>query len=119
MMINGMRLKFLLLFYEVSRKGMALPVLLLLTLYSYSQNTYHFTKGLLLTSGSRYGREAIYTDPLAYKLYTNTLKRPADGDSFDVNQRGQAIRWQAITADSLNRLRRSGGFGGGGGFGGS
>lgn len=99
-----------------NRKKRALFTIFSLAIVSccYTQTTYHFTKGLLLTAGSRYGREAIYTDPLAYKLYTNTLKRPVDGDSFDVNQRGQVIKWQAITADSLNRLRRSGGFGGGG-----
>ena len=35
--------------------------------------TYQFTSGLIALTGSRYGREAIYTDPLAYQLYTQTL----------------------------------------------
>lgn len=69
----------------------------------------------MISSGSRYGREALYTDVLAYKLYTNTLQAPADGDSFGVSRSGQVMRWQAIAADSANRLRgRGGGFGGGG-----
>jgi predicted esterase len=94
-----------------------LALLLFTRLISYSQEVYHFTKGLLLTSGSRYGREALYTDQLAYKLYTKTLITPVEGDSFGVNQRGQGIRWQAIAADSANRLRSRGGFGFGSGGG--
>src|SRR3990170_8790881 len=81
--------------------------------YSFSQNVHSFTKGLMINSGSRYGREALYTDQIAYKLYTNTLATPAEGDSLGVDQRGQAIRWQAISADTTNRLRSRGGFGGG------
>ena len=112
-----MRIKFL-LFNNAFRKKSIFICIFSLSLLSccLSQTTYHFTKGLLLSSGSRYGREAIYTDPLAYELYTNTLKHPTDGDSFGVNRNGQAIKWQAITADSINRLRGRGGFGGGGGF---
>jgi predicted esterase len=86
---------------------------------SFSQQVYRFTKGLMITGGiSRYGREALYTDLLAYKLYTNSMKAPAEGDSLGVSQRGQANKWQAVTADSLNRLRGRGGFFGGGGGGG-
>lgn len=89
--------------------------LFLLSINLFSQEVYHFTKGLLLPSGSRYGREALYTDPLVYKLYTNSLRTPVDGDSFSVNRNGQLIKWQSITADSANRLRGRGqGFGGGG-----
>lgn len=91
--------------------------LLLAGTFSFSQEVHHFTKGLMISSVSRYGREALYTDQLAYKLFTNTMNKPADGDSFGVNQRGQAIKWQAVTADSLNRLRGRGGFGPGGGGG--
>ncbi|HYF33250.1 MAG TPA: PHB depolymerase family esterase [Chitinophagaceae bacterium] len=76
-----------------------------------SQSIHHFTEGLVISSFSRYGREALYTDQLAYKLYTNTLRKPVAGDSFDVNQRGEVIRWQAVAADSLRRLRsRSAGY---------
>lgn len=86
-------------------------------------------------TGSRYGREAIYTDPLAYQLYTNTLKQPVEGATFGTDERGQPINWLPVTADSLHRLRNNfranggapagpgvtpgsirGGIGGGGGY---
>jgi poly(3-hydroxybutyrate) depolymerase len=66
-------------------------------------------------TGSRYGREAVYTDPLAYQLYTNTLKQPNDGAVFGVDEQGQPIKWLPVTADSLNRLRLRGNFRGNGG----
>lgn len=80
---------------------------------AFTQQVYHFTKGLTAVTNSRYGREALYTDQIAHQLYTNTLKTPAEGDSFGVDQRGQTIKWQAISADSANRLRGRAGFGGG------
>jgi predicted esterase len=87
--------------------------LLFLQLHAASQEVYHFTKGLAISTANRYGREAIYTDQLAYQLYTNTLKTPKAGDTMGVNDRGQAVTWQAVTADSINRFRMRGGFGGG------
>src|SRR5688500_5984616 len=83
--------------------------------YSFSQNVHHFTKGLSVSGVHHYGREAIYTDQLAYQLYTNTLRKPAVGDSFGVDNKGQAIKWQVVVADSLNRFR-SRGFGASGYF---
>ncbi|GAB3017688.1 carboxylesterase family protein [Spirosoma pulveris] len=76
---------------------------------------YPFTKGLVALTGSRYGREAIYTDPLAYQLYTGTLKQPAEGAVFGKDEQGGDIKWIAVTADSLNRLRLRGGIRGNGG----
>src|SRR6266511_229498 len=88
---------------------------------SFCQNVFHFTKGLMINSGSRYGREALYTDPMLYRLYTNDLKKPVEGDSFQIGSREQFVKWQAVTADSLNRFRSRGGpesYRGGGGGGG-
>ena len=82
-----------------------------------AQDTVYFSKGLIVGSASRYGREALYTDQLMYQLYTNTLKQPVDGASFGTNERGQPVTWQPVTADSLHRFRGRG-FGGGGGGGG-
>ena len=82
------------------------------TVNTFSQNVYHFKKGLVIHSVSRYGREALYADQLAYNMYTKTLNIPAEGDSFGIDERGQAIKWQAIICDSMNRLRGRGGFGG-------
>lgn len=71
---------------------------------SETQPVYHFTQGLLINAPARYGREALYTDELAYKLYTNTLRTPVDGENFGKDEKGQALVWKAITADSANRL---------------
>lgn len=79
------------------------------------QTTHTFTKGLVALTESRYGREAIYTDPLAYKLYAGTLKSPKEGDVFGSDVQGRDIKWIAVQADSLNRLRwRGNGRGPGG-----
>ena len=76
---------------------------------------HHFTKGLLVNAPARYGREALYTDELAYKLYTKTLRTPVDGENFGKDDKGEAIVWKVVTADSANRLflrgQGRGGFG--------
>lgn len=77
---------------------------LLASHFSQAQETYNFKKGLIANLPSRYGREAIYTDELAYRLYTGTLKTPAAGDTISTNERGQSVIWQSISADSANRL---------------
>ncbi|UYQ95447.1 alpha/beta hydrolase-fold protein [Chitinophaga horti] len=77
-----------------------------------AQTLHQFKTGLQVTSPQRYGREAIYSDLLAYRLYTNTLKQPVDGAAFEAGQ-----SWQLVTADSANRLFRRGMGRGGGNFG--
>jgi len=72
---------------------------------SSNQKVYHFTKGLMINSGSRYGREALYSDQVAFKLYTNTMETPLEGNVFDITQKGDTVKWLAITGDSLNQLR--------------
>lgn len=86
---------------------------LLAQLPAFSQEVY-FKKGLIANLPSRYGREAVYSDELAYRLYTGTLKTPVAGDTIGTSERGQAIVWQPIEADSTNRLRPRGGMGRGG-----
>jgi pimeloyl-ACP methyl ester carboxylesterase len=93
-------------------------LLILIFLYSgasYSQEVYHFTKGLISNVPNSYGREALYTDQLAYQLYTSTLRTPVEGDSTKGSADSTSIVWQSIKADSVNRLfrpgRTRGGFG--------
>lgn len=81
-----------------------------------SQDVYHFKKGLAIVMPVRYGREAVYTDALAYQLYKQTLKTPVEGAPFGTNEKGEASVWQAIVADSADRLLLRG-QGRGGGFG--
>ncbi len=78
-----------------------------------AQEVYKFKKALAITSVHRYGREAIYSDKLAYQLFTNSLKRPVEGQLFGTNDSGQNVAWKALEADSLNRFR-SREWGGGG-----
>jgi len=70
-----------------------------------AQDTIRFTQGLAVASGSRYGREAIYTDLLAWKMYNGTLAKPAANATFTTTDKGEQISWRAITADSSGRFR--------------
>lgn len=90
---------------------------ILISLAGLAQETYYFKNALFLPSGGRYGREALYTDMLAYQMYTNTLKTPAEGAVWGKGDNGEDLSWQPVTADSANRLfrrGRGGGFGRGG-----
>src|SRR5664279_36090 len=75
------------------------------SLHSSSQDTMYFKKGLMLPAPAQYGREAIVTDELAYRLYTAKLKAPVQGDIFGKDEDGNDISWQPLVADSLNSLR--------------
>jgi len=70
----------------------------------------------MIIASSRYGREAVYTDPFLYKLYSNELKTPIAGDSVQVGAREQFVQWREVTADSAYRFRSGRGFGGAGGY---
>src|SRR5665213_3509263 len=87
----------------------------------FAQETHHFTKGLLALVGTRYGREALYSDPLAFQLYSHTLITPVAGAVFGMSTKGKEIVWQALEADSLHRFHtrrsnRDGEFGARGGY---
>ncbi|MEO6720049.1 MAG: prolyl oligopeptidase family serine peptidase [Ferruginibacter sp.] len=93
-------------------------ICLVFRLQIFAQEQYIFKQGLLINAGYRYGREALYKDELAWQLYNNKLKTPADGAVMGNNETGEPVRWTAIVADSLNRLRSGerGGFGRGGSY---
>ena len=88
----------------MSRKIISFCILLVFVTTASAQQLHYFDKGLMVSGIGRYGREAIYTDLLAYQLYTNTLKTPVDGGSLGLNERNEQLIWQAITADSAHRL---------------
>ncbi|HEY1114031.1 MAG TPA: alpha/beta hydrolase-fold protein, partial [Chitinophagaceae bacterium] len=69
-----------------------------------AQETFLFTEGLGALILYRYGREALYTDPLAYQLYTKNIKHPAQHTSFGTVSSTEAINWQPLAADSTGRL---------------
>lgn len=83
-----------------------LPGLMCVSALSTSaQHIHQFRSGLIAPTGTRYGREAVFTDPLAYHLYNGSLKTPTAGAVFSTNEKGEKITWIKIEADSTNRLR--------------
>ncbi|MBE7169670.1 MAG: prolyl oligopeptidase family serine peptidase [Williamsia sp.] len=103
--------------FRIALQATMLPASFFCSTTLLGQSVYNFTKGLMTPVPSRYGREALYMDVLAYQLYSNSMKTPAEGETFVTDERGQALKWQPVTADSLFRLRGRMGFGGGRGGG--
>ena len=62
--------------YTILHKKGTLLVLVVcfFTLPAYSQDVYHFKKRLAASIPNHYGREALHTDLVAYRLYANTPK---------------------------------------------
>ncbi len=65
-----------------------------------AQQRYPFTQGLISGPSHQYGRQALFTDPLAYQLYTGTMPAPVAGGSVPALEAGATNSWQPITADS-------------------
>jgi len=75
---------------------------ILLTLNSQlvnSQETFHFTQGLFIPGIHHYGREAIYTDSLAFQLYNQTLEKPSLGNMFWTGTNQSSKSWRQINAN--------------------
>ncbi len=73
---------------------------------SFAQDTAWLTKGLIIYNVHHYGREALYTDKLAYHLYNNTLSAPVAGNPSGIDDdNGKPLQWQSIETDSLKRFR--------------
>lgn len=99
------------------KKTTLLFLFLVLFYCTQAQTEYYFTKGLSVNGVHKYGREALYADQLAYQLYSNTLKQPAEGAASGLmNNKGEEQQWQPVTADTANRfINRNFRFGSGGG----
>lgn len=72
-----------------------------------------FTKGLMVGHVHHYGREALVSDQLAYRLDKGEWTTPAEGATLYNDPKAGAVTWNAITADSLGRFRSrdlSGGY---------
>ncbi len=95
------------------KKNYFVFLLLCLCQFVIAQKTVYLTKGLLVNGVHRYGREALYSDTLAYQLYNQTLQEPAEGKVFAVNSNGDSIVWKQVEADSEHVFKtRSFGDGG-------
>jgi len=66
-----------------------------------SQNVYHFTSGLASGKVHQYGREAMYSDTLAYSIYKGESK-PQEGLAVSSEAK---TKWTSIKADSANNFR--------------
>lgn len=55
---------------------------------AFAQDTLKFEKALTVASGSRYGREAVYTDLLAWKMANNQLQTPVENGEFSTGKNG-------------------------------
>lgn len=77
----------------------------------FAQDTLKFEKALTVASGSRYGREAIYTDALAWQMANGKLKVPEENGEFGLGTNGKMILWKPIIADKNGRFRAFSGRG--------
>lgn len=80
-------------------------ILLQIAYQSKAQEIYQFKNGLVAGPCHQYAREAIYKDELAYQLYNQTLKKPASGQQFFTNEKGESIAWKSLQADTGNKFK--------------
>ncbi|MGA0559020.1 prolyl oligopeptidase family serine peptidase [Larkinella sp. VNQ87] len=69
-----------------------------------AQRVHTFSQGLAIGPCHQYGREALYTDQLAYHLYRGDLKKPVAGQGIADNS-ADTLRWQTVTPDKEGKFR--------------
>lgn len=88
------------------RRTLSLWTLLLAHTMLHAQAPYVFTKGLISGPCHQYGRQALFTDQLAWLLNAGKLPAPVEGGSAPANDKDTtAGSWQAITADSAGMFK--------------
>ena len=88
-------------------------VFMFLGQFANAQKSVVFKNGLFVNGVHRYGREALYADSLAFRLYNQSLEKPVADKVFAQTGKGEPIVWKEVLADSNNAFR-SRRFGGGG-----
>ena len=73
--------------------------------YAYSQKIHIFTQGLGIGPCHQYGREALYTDLLAYHLYKGSLQTPKEGTTLSTGNEQKPLKWTTVEADTAHRFR--------------
>jgi len=86
-----------------------LPLTIFLCLLSsvqlcFAQSPYQFERGLVIGNIYHYGREALYTDQLAWALYNGKLNTPAEGAEFGKDENGRPQQWKLSVADTKQRF---------------
>ena len=69
-----------------------------------AQTRYFFPEGLAIGNVHQYGREALYSDGLAFQLYNAGIK-PVAGESFSFADGSKKAEWMAIKPDSAGNFR--------------
>jgi len=87
------------------KRTLLLWIFFLVCTLSYAQDRYTFTKGLISGPSHQYGRQALFTDQLAYLLYTQKLTTPAAGGSIPGLDNNTPGSWQPIEADSIGMFK--------------
>jgi dienelactone hydrolase len=82
-----------------------LMVLLTFSLHAKAQEVYHFTKGLALGPCHQYGREALYTDQLAFQLYSGLLQKPTEGQIALTNDKNKALAWKTLSTNKESKFK--------------
>jgi dienelactone hydrolase len=81
--------------------------LLTIAFHSLAQETYQFTQGLAVGGCHQYGREALYTDQLAFQLYNGLLQKPTEGQIALTRENGKSSAWKALTANQAHKFKDS------------
>ncbi|MES2645890.1 MAG: alpha/beta hydrolase-fold protein [Bacteroidota bacterium] len=97
----------------VTKKNGLLMLVVCLFHFGMAQKTIYLTKGLLVNGVHRYGREALYSDTLAYSMYSNNLKAPVEGNKLAAGIKDGSTVWKQVEADS-EHVFKTRSFGGGG-----
>lgn len=87
------------------KRTFALLTFLIFFIDVQGQSIYHFNEGLGVGPCHQYGREALYTDQLAYQLYKGILIKPQEGGVLLKGSKGEDIKWKKVKADSTHRFR--------------
>jgi poly(3-hydroxybutyrate) depolymerase len=69
-----------------------------------AQQRYPFTQGLVAGPCHQYGREALYTDQLAYQLNQSSLAKPAAGQPVDKGELAK-LNWTPVTANGSSQFK--------------
>ncbi|WP_224996297.1 alpha/beta hydrolase-fold protein [Cesiribacter sp. SM1] len=86
-------------------KCLLVPVLLILSLQLQAQQVHQFTEGLVAENSHHYGREALYTDQLAYELNKGALKTPAEGQQVFSPADHEAVSWKSIKVNEEQKFK--------------
>jgi dienelactone hydrolase len=87
------------------KKIYLLPLLALLQVLPLrAENIIRFREGIAISNSQQYGRQAMFTDQLAARMFAPGYAAPKAGAVLYTNDRGQEVVWKEIKADSAGRF---------------